>query len=96
MIEQTEDGLRVTAPMIIANAHTLLDAGRHVLRSAAQAQAVVDLTGVSEVDSSALSVVFAWQRDALERGASLRISHPPASMISLAALYGVSELLPLA
>jgi ABC-type transporter Mla MlaB component len=29
-------------------------------------------------------------------GRQLRISNPPASLISLAALYGVAELLPLA
>jgi phospholipid transport system transporter-binding protein len=51
---------------------------------------------VTELDSSSLSTFFAWQRKATERGVQLRIAHPPASMISLAELYGVSELLPLA
>jgi phospholipid transport system transporter-binding protein len=43
-----------------------------------------------------LSVVLAWLRTAGERGVALRIVNPPASLISLATLYGVSELLPLA
>jgi phospholipid transport system transporter-binding protein len=43
-----------------------------------------------------VTVVFAWLRTARERGATLRISHPPASMTSLAELYGVSDFLPLA
>ena len=97
MIEQAKGGLRVTAPMVIANARTLLETGERLLRSVERsAQAVIDLAEVREVDSSALSVVFAWQRKAGQRDIKLRITNPPASMISLAALYGVSELLPLA
>ena len=93
MIERTGNGLRVTAPMLIGNASALLEAGRSSLQAG---EVVFDLSAVEEADSSALALVFAWQRSASERGATLRISHPPASMISLAALYGVSDFLPLA
>ncbi|WP_313950812.1 STAS domain-containing protein [Accumulibacter sp.] len=97
MIEEAEGGLRVTAPMVIANARALLEAGHRLLRSGQQSgETLLDLAGVDEVDSSALSVIFAWQQRGGERGVTLRIANPPASMISLAALYGVSELLPLA
>ena len=100
MIEQAGDRLRVTAPMVIANARALLEAGQRTLRSLdsrqQSAELLLDLAAVSEVDSSSLSTVFAWQRKASERRVSLRIVNPPASMLSLAALYGVSELLPLA
>lgn len=95
MIEQQEGGLRVIAPMIIANARRQLEAGRGILRTRASALEV-DLSEVVEVDSSALSVLLAWLRTAGERGTSLRIAHPPANLISLAALYGIVELLPLA
>jgi phospholipid transport system transporter-binding protein len=95
MIEQAEGGLRVIAPMVIANARTLLEAGRLVLR-ARMLPTELDLAAVAEVDSSALSVLLAWLRTADEHGFALRIAHPPASLISLATLYGVSELLPLA
>lgn len=97
MIEQHSDGLRVTGPMRIANASALLEAGRGFLRSAGGArQIVVDLSSVEETDSSALSVVFGWLRTAQKLGMTLRIAHPPASMLSQAALYGVSDSLPLA
>lgn len=56
----------------------------------------VDLVGVDEVDSSGLAVLFGWQRIAQARGNSLRIINPPRSLISLAEVYGVAELLPLA
>lgn len=92
MIEKIDGGLRVTAPMVIANASALLQAGRELLHGSM----VLDLAAVSEADSSALTLIFAWLRDAHRRRATLRIVHPPASLLSLAALYGVSELLPLA
>ncbi len=97
MIEPADGGLRVIAPMVIANARTLLDAGRVSLTSGKLAKmAILDLAAVAVVDSSALSVVLAWLRTAGERGVSLRLANPPANLISLATLYGVAELLPLA
>jgi len=101
MIELSNGALRVAAPMVIANARALLAAGRGCLASASGTPPPVgstplDLTAVSDVDSSALSVILAWLRTANARGLTLRLVNPPANLISLAALYGVSELLPLA
>ena len=96
MIDQSGASLRVTVPMLIANASALLEAGRKCLKAAPSGEAVFDLSAVEDSDSSALTVVFAWLRTARELGATLRIVHPPASMISLAELYGVSDFLPLA
>jgi phospholipid transport system transporter-binding protein len=54
---------------------------------------VVDLSGVSEVDSSALSLLLEWQRTARAAGRVIAFTHLPANLKSLADLYGVSELL---
>jgi len=51
---------------------------------------------VKEVDSSGLTVVFGWVRAAKTQGKTARISNPPQNLLSLAELYGVTELLPLA
>lgn len=96
MIEQSGDSLRVTVPMVIANAGALLEAGRSFLRTRRSGETVFDLSAVPETDSSALTVVFAWLRTARESGAKLRIANPPASMVSLASLYSISDFLPLA
>ncbi len=97
MIEQSGASLRVTVPMVIANASALLEAGRKLLKAAPPAaETVFDLSAVDETDSSALTIVFAWLRTARQRGATLRIINPPASMVSLAELYSVSDFLPLA
>ena len=96
MIEQNGSGLRVSGPMLIADAPALLAAGRGFLRGLSGSDVLVDLAGVAEADSSALGVIFALQRSAHERGAALRIVNPPAGLMSLAGLYGVAETLPLA
>jgi phospholipid transport system transporter-binding protein len=97
MIEKNGDGLRVKGPMLIANASALLDAGRDFLRATAGTKEILfDLSSVEETDSSALSVVFGLLRTARDRGLVMRLAHPPASMISQAELYGVSDSLPLA
>lgn len=97
MIEKLGDGFRVTGTMLVADATALLEVGRSLLQGAgAGSVMVVDLSSVEETDSSALGVVFGLLRTARQLDVALRIAHPPASMISLAALYGVSDSLPLA
>ena len=83
--------------MLIGNASALLDTGRSFLHRADSAQALtLDLAAVEETDSSALSVIFGLLRTARERGLTLRVAQAPVSMLSQAALYGVSDSLPLA
>jgi phospholipid transport system transporter-binding protein len=98
MIEKHGEGvLRVTGPMLIANASALLDAGRGFLRTAtAGASFVLDLSAVEETDSAALSAIFGFLRTARDCGVTLSVAHAPGSMISQAALYGVSDSLSLA
>lgn len=96
MIEKTENGYRVTVPMLIANARALLEAGRGLLRAESGKNVSLDLEPVQEVDSSALAVIFGLQRSLSVRGMALRVDNPPASLLSLAGLYGVSDSLPLA
>jgi phospholipid transport system transporter-binding protein len=97
MIERVGDEFRVSGNMLVADATALLEAGRAFLRSGSRvSDVVVNLSSVEEADSSALGVVFGWLRTARQSGIALRIAHPPASMISLAALYGVADSLPLA
>ncbi len=54
---------------------------------------VMDLSGITQTDSSALSVLLAWRRHALNRGAQLEMRNLPASLQSLIDLYGVRALL---
>jgi len=52
----------------------------------------LDLAGVGEADSSALSLLLELQRAARERGYRLACANMPAGLKSLAEVYAVVEL----
>jgi len=54
----------------------------------------IDLAQVTDVDSSAVSMLFEWLRQAHNRNTSLMFANLPGTLLSLAALYGVDELIP--
>ena len=55
---------------------------------------VIDLGQVSDVDTTAVSLLFEWQRQAQARQSSIRFINLPDNLVSLAKLYGVSDLIP--
>lgn len=55
-------------------------------------EVTLDLSGVTEVDSTAVSLLFEWRRAALAADRSIRYVNLPENLRSLAALYGVTEL----
>lgn len=55
---------------------------------------VVDLEQVLTVDSAAVSLLLMWVRQAQKNGLCLSFINTPASLLSLANLYGVTEMLP--
>lgn len=92
-IERCEKGWGVKGGMTMETAGVLLDAGVSALRSGA---ATFDLSAVEHVDSSGLAVLFGWQRAAQALGKPFQIVNPPRNLASLAGVYGVTGLLPLA
>jgi phospholipid transport system transporter-binding protein len=93
MIDVAGERLQVTGPMVIDTATVLKKAGDGAIAAGA---VVVDLSGVTDADSAAVAILLSWVRAAQERKQALSIVNPPSSIRSLAALYGVAELLPLA
>ena len=93
MIERQAGRLVVTAPLTLANARGLLEAGRSALQPGEQ---VFDFSQVGEADSSAVAVMLGWLRAADATRSTVRFAHIPAGVRSLAELYGVTDLLPLA
>lgn len=92
MIVCKNNRMQVTVPMVMGNARALVDAGVAALPAG---EAIVDLSAVKEVDSSALAILFSWLRTQKARGASLRVEGAPESVRSLAGMYGVDELISL-
>jgi len=90
MIVCTEDRCAVEGPVTAENVVSLLAQG--VERFTAPS-VTVDLAGVTEVDSSALSLLLEWRRAAVRDGREIRYRNLPASLKSLAELYGITELI---
>jgi len=93
MIDSVNGRLCVGCAMITDNARALLEQGRARIVSGEQ---VFDLSAVSDADSSAVAVMLGWLRHAALTGTVIRFVGVPAGVLSLAELYGVSDLLPLA
>lgn len=93
MIQDHGDRAEVSGAMTLPGATALLAEGVALISGSAS---VFDLAAVSEVDSSGLAVLFGWLREAQRQGKSIHVANPPQDLLSLAEVYGVSELLPLA
>ncbi|HSC94857.1 MAG TPA: STAS domain-containing protein [Burkholderiales bacterium] len=90
MIDCKGDRCTLQGPVTVDNVVALLAQGaQHFTASSV----TVDLSGVTEVDSSALSLLLEWRREAARNGREIRFRNLPASMKSLAELYGITELL---
>lgn len=80
--------LKVAGPMNIDSVSALLAQSAGMLDGAT----LVDLSGVTEADSSAVSLLLEWRRQA--KGDALRFANLPPALKSLADLYGVADLIP--
>lgn len=92
MIRDTGDRLEISGAMTLPGASRLLAQGSAALKPGIT---LFDLKAVEAVDSSALAVIFGWLREARQQGKALALTHVPQDLLSLAALYGVNDLLPL-
>jgi phospholipid transport system transporter-binding protein len=57
---------------------------------------VIDLTQVTEVDSSAVCMLLEWQREAGRRNCRICFDNMPQNLKGLTQLYGVSEFIHMA
>ena len=88
MIERDGNQLRVSGALTIANAAEECEAAKQHFSG----DVVVDLAAVTEVDSSALSLLFEWRRAAQSNNSHISFRNLPESLKSLAELYGVTDL----
>ena len=92
-IRREGERMVVSGPVTLANAGAVLEEGaRHL----AEGVRTVDLGEVTEMDSSLLATMLAWLRDARRRGGDLAFANLPESLRTLARLYGVDNLIPVA
>lgn len=89
MIECDGNQVRISGAVTMANAVAL----REAVKQHMSGDTVVDLAAVTEVDSAALSLLFEWRREARRHNAQVLFRGLPASLKSLATLYGVVDLI---
>ena len=92
MMRREGNALIVDGPLTLQTVPELVGAAEEHIREGVQ---VVDFSGVTEVDSSAVALALEWQRQAAIHERTLRLQKLPAAMQNLARLYGVSEILQL-
>ena len=80
----------VQGPLTMANVTGVLAEGAGLFQGS---DVLVDLSGVTEVDSSAVSLLLEWRRQAFAAKRRIVYVNLPSNLKSLADLYGVSELL---
>ena len=91
MIACDDTRCRISGPVTVDNVGGLL---RELLPRIEKGVDTLDLSGVETADSAALALVFSAMRQARQSGRTLACTGLPDSFMTLAELYGVSELLP--
>ena len=86
------DGARCTVqgPITMGNVTAVLAESSALFSSPS---VVVDLSGVTDVDSAAVSLLLEWRREAAKANRRIDYTNVPANLKSLAELYGVSHLI---
>ncbi len=95
MIRREGDRVTVSGRLTLETARAAADALFADKASVAGDKLTVDLSQVEAVDSSAVSVLLLWSRQAREQGVQLNFDNLPTNLRSLISLYGVTDVLPL-
>jgi phospholipid transport system transporter-binding protein len=93
MIRRESGRIVISGPVTLANVAAVVEEGRRHLEEGVR---TVDLAEVTEMDSSLLAAMLAWLREARGRGSDLVFANLPQSLRTIARLYGVDGLIPVA
>jgi phospholipid transport system transporter-binding protein len=91
VIEQRDGRYWISGPITIQNVLAVREEG---LRRFSEQLVDLELSALSEIDSSALSVFFEWSRILAGQGKRIRFHNATDSLRSLASVYEVLDLLP--
>ncbi len=92
MITRDGDKLQLSGPLTLQTVKELYDRG---LQANGSTSLVIDLSRVESVDSSGVSLLLSWLREAQRSNINVSFSNIPHNLMSLAKLYGVADMLPL-
>jgi phospholipid transport system transporter-binding protein len=91
MIEFSDGRYRLQGPVTLATVQPLLEEGTRRFEGT---EVRVDLSAVTDADSSAVALLLAWARDAAAHGRRIRFENLSKNLRSLIQLYELGELLP--
>ena len=89
-IVQIDHRWQLSGDVVVGNAKAILNASQGF---AIASNTKIDFALVSDIDTTALSLILEWKRRAQSENQTLSFINLPANLSSLAALYGVSELI---
>ena len=90
MISCRDGRCTIEGPVTMSNVTAKLAEGNSLFGAS---HTVVDLAAVTEVDSSAVSLLLDWRRTARAASRTIEFINLPANLKSLAELYGVAHLI---
>jgi phospholipid transport system transporter-binding protein len=90
MLSCADGRCTLSGPVTMRNVTAVLEESRRLFNGL---RVVVDLSGVTELDSAAVSLLLEWRRGARAANREIDFVNIPDNLKSLADLYGVSELL---
>lgn len=93
MIVRQGNVLLISCPMTVDTVGELLAEGAEILNAGNDALEL-DLGRVEDADSAGISLIFEWLRQAQSQSRQLTFLNLPQSLLSLARLYGVLEMIP--
>ncbi len=85
-ITQTDSSWEVQGDILMDSANQLLEQSRKL---ALTGNNIVDFEKVSDLDTSAVSLMLEWERRAIKEGKQLTFVNLPENLKSLIDLYGV-------
>ena len=85
--------MTLSGPVTLADVAGLLEEGRRHLE---EGVSTVDLSEVTDMDSALLALLLAWLRESKTRQRELVFANLPEALSTIARLYGVDSLLPVA
>lgn len=80
----------VQGPVTMGNVVALVAQGRELFTAP---HTTVDFAAVTEVDSSAVSLLLEWRREAARANRKITFVNLPDNLKSLATVYGVADLI---
>lgn len=94
MITRSGNRLQLAGDVTMATVSAIVNGGLIPAEAGATDRNLqIDLSGLGKVDSSAVSLMLAWMREAQRSNLSVQFINVPENLASLARLYGVAEVL---